>query len=246
MQTLTLTTYSVDDAKRLLAEAESQDFYYTKMNEANKKARRNPYTVSGVNSPTTMTFEVESWIRYQKKDIPIVLLDPASDSGLPHTRGGQGSTGVICLPHFFAWKPNPTTMLHELIHISQKQNPEKWWAWYKNTWNFTKLEDETRIPEKWRSIVRRNPDTLDAPFVVWQDRYVPLAVFTSPTPSDIRETARGFYDLQRSVWTWEEPPGWIRMFGQGFNDEHPHEIAAHWIDGSGGAERQNYFNLHPV
>jgi hypothetical protein len=29
------------------------------------------------------------------------------------------------------------------------------------------------------------------------------------------------------------------MFGSGFNDEHPNEIAAHWIDGSAGDKRSN-------
>jgi hypothetical protein len=28
------------------------------------------------------------------------------------------------------------------------------------------------------------------------------------------------------------------MFGSGFNDEHPHEIAAHWLDGSAGEEKK--------
>jgi len=36
------------------------------------------------------------------------------------------------------------------------------------------------------------------------------------------------------------------MFGTGFNDEHPNEIAAHWIDGSAGKEKQEYFRLRPV
>jgi hypothetical protein len=47
-------------------------------------------------------------------------------------------------------------------------------------------------------------------------------------------------------WTWEPPSGWIYVFGSGFNDEHPHEIIAHWIDGSAGEEKRKYFHLHPV
>jgi hypothetical protein len=57
---------------------------------------------------------------------------------------------------------------------------------------------------------------------------------------ELNKCKRGFWDLEISQWTWEEPPGWIRMFGQGFNDEHPNEIAAHWLDGSVGPEKADF------
>jgi hypothetical protein len=245
MQRLTLNTLSKDDATRALQAAESQDFYYSRMDEINRKARRYPYLVSSMNSPSQMPFEVPTAIPFKTKSVSIVLLEPSSDNGLPHTRG-TSTDSVICLPHFYAWKPNPTTTLHELVHISQKQEPERWWRWYGTKWKFAKLEDASRVPEKWRGLARRNPDTLDSPLVVWNERYVPLTVYTNSFSPDLQETQRGFYDLQRGAWMWETPSGWDSMFGSGFNDEHPHEIAAHWIDGSGGAERQKYFNLNPV
>lgn len=245
MQTLQVVSTSKEDATRNLGAAEAQDRYYGQMNEINRRARRNPYLVSSMNTPNRMPFELPNWIPFQNSSINLCFLEPSSDNGLPHTRG-TGVTSIICLPHFFLWKPNPTTMLHELIHISQKHEPERWWAWYKKTWKLAPLEDENRIPERFRAIVRRNPDILDNPFVVWNDRYVPMTVFTNPASPDLQETQRGFYDLVRGTWVWESPPGWDAMVGVGFNDEHPHEIAAHWIDGSAGAERQTYFNLHPV
>jgi hypothetical protein len=33
------------------------------------------------------------------------------------------------------------------------------------------------------------------------------------------------------------------MFGSGFNDEHPNEIAAHWIDGSVGDKSSAFFSI---
>jgi hypothetical protein len=36
------------------------------------------------------------------------------------------------------------------------------------------------------------------------------------------------------------------MFGSGFNDEHPNEIAAHWIDGSAGTEKAAFFRLNRI
>jgi hypothetical protein len=91
-----------------------------------------------------------------------------------------------------------------------------------------------------------NPDTLGIPYTVWSDRFIPLTVFLSEDNPDLRKCRRGFWDLKMSQWTWEEPPGWVRTFGSGFNDEHPHEIAAHWLDGSAGKEKQAFFDLNPV
>lgn len=246
-QEIILYTHTYGYAVQLLSSAHSHDFYYSKMNDTNKKARRGAYVVShDLNRPSVETFQMPNSIPFTTKRVDIIVLDPSSDGGLPHTRGNENGIPVICMPSYYVWTPNDRTMTHELVHISQKQEPERWWRWYSTNWKFEKLEDPSVIPEKWRGLARRNPDTLDSPFVVWKQRYVPITVFTNLTSPDLRVTERGFYDLLRNTWVWEAPPGWDSMFGQGFNDEHPHEIAAHWIDGSGGAERQKYFNLHPV
>ena len=139
-------------------------------------------------------------------------------------------------------------MRHELVHLSQKQFPDKWWVIYEHTWSFKKATENEfmQIPIKWRSRRRINPDTLKNPYVVWKDRYIPLSIFLSETEPDLRYCKRWFWDLKLSQWTWEEPPGWIRMFGSGSNDEHPNEIAAHWIDGSAGTEKSTFFRLNRI
>jgi hypothetical protein len=98
------------------------------------------------------------------------------------------------------------------------------------------------IPEKWRKRRRINPDTLGNPYVVWKGRYIPLSVFVSDMSPDLKACKRGFWDLKMEQWTWEPPSGWVEAFGSGFNDEHPNEIAAHWIDGSASSEKQAFFN----
>ena len=125
---------------------------------------------------------------------------------------------------------------------------DRWLRWYKTHWNFRLANEEEilAIPEKWRSRRRINPDTLKIQYAIWNDRYIPVSVFTSIISPDIRYSKRGFWDTKMSQWTWESPPGWDMMFGTGFNDEHPNEIVAHWIDGSAGKEKQTFFHLNPV
>lgn len=231
-------------ARAALAQWEKEDSYYTGMVDPdsvagpmNKKARRYPYLETSEAQATSMTVELTAPIPIEGP-LTIVYLDGKSDAGLPHTRGLRG----IALPVFLLWQPNESTIQHEIVHLSQKQFPQQWWAWYKTTWNFRKATEEEfmAIPERWRARRRMNPDTLGSPYTVWKDRWIPLSVFLSETEPDLRYCRRGFWDLQISQWTWDVPPGWTAMFGEGFNDEHPNEIAAHWIDGSAGKEKQAF------
>jgi len=224
-----------------------EDSYYGKMSglagPINQKARPYPYLASTENPKSIVSFSMETPVPIQGP-LTLVYLDGRSDSGLPHTRGFTG----IALPVFLLWKPDQTTVDHELVHLSQKQFYNRWFDWYKIYWNFrpAKEDEFMSIPVKWRSRRRINPDTLGTPYMVWSDRYIPLSVFSSETQPDLRNCKRGFWDLTLSQWTWEEPSGWVSTFGSGFNDEHPNEIAAHWLDGSAGQERKAFFNKHPI
>lgn len=222
---------------------EHEDFYYKSMKTSvsgplNISARRTPYLQTKESKLHSENIQFEYPI---KGPIQIVYLDGTSDAGLPHTRGKTG----IALPVFLLWHPSEKTIRHELVHLSQKQYPEKWWNVYETKWSFRKANESEflQIPLKWRSRRRINPDTLKSPYVVWENRYLPLSIFISETEPDLRYCKRGFWDLKMSQWTWEEPPGWIDMFGSGFNDEHPHEIAAHWIDGTVNKDKSIFFHL---
>ena len=234
-----INTIPKSEAQSYIRAWNKEDQYY-EMNslagEINRKARPYPYLASSEGTATTV---------YMKVNVPvegplnIVYLDGRSDAGLPHTRGLKG----IALPVFLLWDPRPQTIQHEIVHLSQKQFKEKWWSFYKSRWSFREANGSefTSIPDKWRSRRRINPDTLGNPYTVWKDRYIPLSVFVSDVSPDLKACKRGFWDLEMSQWTWEPPSGWVEMFGSGFNDEHPNEIAAHWIDGSAGSEKQEVF-----
>lgn len=249
-----LVTPSKEDAKKVIAGWEKEDGYYTTMNaciagKINRIARRYPYLESSENMATTVTRTLNLGVPLSTSEsYDLVYLDGRSDAGLPHTRGLHG----IALPIFLLWNPlnAEKTLRHEFVHLSQKQFPQRWWSWYQREWNFRKCtpDEFMTIPEKWRARRRINPDTLGSPYTIWKDRYIPLSVFLSDLAPDLKECKRGFWDIKISQWTWEPPPDWIATFGTGFNDEHPNEIAAHWLtDGpSQGDKHQEYFSLRPV
>ena len=241
-----LDTIDNTKAGAVIVAWDNEDFYYKSMltsvaGRLNMKARGNPYLETKEAKGTSKNIPFEFPL---KGPIQVVYLDGKSDAGLPHTRGKIG----IALPVFLLWHPNEKTIRHELVHLSQKQYQDRWWYFYKKHWNFRPAEEGEflEIPMKWRSRRRINPDTLKNPYTVWKDRYIPLSIFISDTEPDLRFCKRGFWDIKMSQWTWEEPPGWITMFGSGFNDEHPNEIAAHWIDGSAGKEKMSFFRLNSI
>jgi hypothetical protein len=235
-----------DQVKSIIHTWENEDSYYSSMNTSvagifNKKARKYPYLESYETKPDSYIFHSDVPV---SGPVNIVYLDGRSDSGLPHTRGKYG----IALPVFLLWHPSEKTLRHELVHISQKQYPSRWWEWYEREWGFrlARPDEFMSIPEKWRLRRRINPDTMGSHYSIWQGRYIPLSVFINETDPDLRFCKRGFWDVKMSQWTWDPPSGWITLFGEGFNDEHPHEIIAHWIDGSAGEKRKEYFHINPV
>jgi hypothetical protein len=241
-----LDTIDHTRAAAIIAAWDKEDFYYKSMETSiagplNMSARGYPYLQTKEAKATSENFEFEYPI---KGPIQLVYLDGKSDAGLPHTRGKTG----IALPVYMLWKPSDKTMRHELVHLSQKQYPARWWEFYGSKWGMNPASENEflQIPEKWRSRRRINPDTLRYPYVTWNKRYIPMSVFISETEPDLRFCKRGFWDLKMSQWTWDPPPGWIEMFGSGFNDEHPNEIAAHWIDGSAGKEKAEFFHLNRI
>lgn len=235
-----ITLDSKEAVGKIRSWEQEDSYFYTIENSPssllNKRARSYPYIASG--SVRNLSGSSTSTPVPLKGPIYIVYLDPRSDSGLPHTRGMSG----IALPIYHLWSPNEKTMQHELVHLSQKQFKDRWWQLYSKVWGFrvASKEEFLEIPERLRSRRRINPDTLGNPYVVWSERYIPLSLFVEELDPELSKCKRGFWDLEISQWTWEEPPGWIRMFGQGFNDEHPNEIAAHWLDGSAGPEKADF------
>jgi hypothetical protein len=246
MGIIKLQTLDPREARSTLFSWEREDKYYSGMDTSiagtlNKRARPFPYIQTNRAKAGETTTEFPFML---DGPINVVYLDQKSDSGLPHTRGKKG----IALPASLLLRPSEKTIRHELVHLSQKQYTTRWYNWYEEHWNFRRATNQElfSIPQRLRERRRINPDTLGTPYMVWINRYIPVSVFSSTTKPELINCKRGFWDLKMSQWTWEEPPGWVRTFGSGFNDEHPNEIAAHWIDGSAGNEKKKYFDLNPI
>jgi len=140
-----------------LDEWESIDQYRDLVSRSpiNKNARLYPYIPAAETQPSS--FLIVSPVPIQGP-LQLVYLEGQSDAGLPHTRGTHG----IALPVFDLWNPNPKTMAHELVHLSQKQNPERWFHWYMKHWSFRQASmlERSLIPKRWIERRRLNPDRL--------------------------------------------------------------------------------------
>jgi hypothetical protein len=243
LQGVLCKTFLRQDATQVVESWDKEDTYVSGRNQINRAARTYPYYASPNNQAKEFQLAINAAIPLDGQTVNIVFLDPKTDGGLPHTRGKHG----IALPDFMLWQALPEkTLQHEMVHLSQKQYPERWWKWYYVYWNMKPLEDLEAVPRRWRDRSRQNPDLLDHPLAVWKGRYVPMTVFMNEISPNLRECKRGFWDLEAKMWLWDAPSGWTQLVGVGFNDEHPHEIAAHWLDGSAGPEKQKFFNLNPI
>ncbi len=194
----------------LLERAESLDNYrkLCSQNSVNQEARAS-------HSYVPMSTDVKSGAYGSK----IVTLYPNADAGLPHTR----PPNLICVPSYFPM--NNETMLHELLHLHQRDHLFEWEGKFlQQGW---RPISEKEIPERWRRRCRLNPDTLDRPFYAWQDRWVPLPLFEREDKPDLRQCVVRWWDKSTGSLTNDAPESFVRAFGKNHPQaEHPREVSA--------------------
>lgn len=174
----------------------------------------------------SFTWTIPQWLKRDLAgQIPVIVLDPTAEGGMPHTRAG----GILCFPGTNNM-PNSTTMCHELVHIHQRKYPAKWAAFYKDAFDF-EIWSGT-IPDELDNRRRINPDTIEMPNWIWRGRWVPVPVFLRPEEPTLRGMRVHFYDAVDHTWTSIPPREWFGFFGDSLSEsekEHPHELAAYWI-----------------
>jgi hypothetical protein len=122
-------------------------------------------------------------------------------------------------------------MVHERVHLDQKQRPDYWRDLVKRIWSYEIFVDPpSGIPSEWVQRRRPNPDTDQAPWAVWRGRYVFFAAFNAD---------RRLKTASVLVWDTETgrlvdiPPEWRRLFTSDdklpHQYEHPYELAAEFI-----------------
>jgi hypothetical protein len=177
-----------------------------------------PYTISG-------------------KEVVFEIMDESCESGMPHTINPT----TIRFPKSL-WKQKDSerfkqVLRHEMIHLLQRRFPTAWRVHYKR-WGYTIQKDAPAgIPGSIVERVRYNPDIADAPWAIFEDRYVTVACYKSVTNPQLRETEIVIWDLELGKrvesmpesWPWRQssPPTQQGEKVSGLHQaEHPHELSA--------------------
>ena len=153
--------------------------------------------------------------------VDIVILDPTADNGYPHTR-----PGIVCLPAVanLIEKNLETTLIHESIHIHQRDNRDMWRsALQKEGWTELRLAS---VPVAFRERCRINPDTMAAPFWAWQGVHVPLPLFSQKTSPRLSDVVIKWMDVRNGAVYSEIPPSFTKRYGSPSQPEHPYEVLA--------------------
>jgi hypothetical protein len=162
--------------------------------------------------------------------VRIELVPSTVQDGLPHTTGPYT---IRMTSRDYMSDRRDTILRHEYVHLSQKQNPQPWRAFYKDAWNYTlQTTPPADIPQSYIQRLRPNPDTDDAPWAVWRNRYVFFPVYRDAT-KQLRDPIVHVWDMETRQFV-PIPDAWKRTFcGTGaacpHQYEHPHEMAAEFL-----------------
>lgn len=163
--------------------------------------------------------------------VRIELVPSTVQDGLPHTTGPHT---IRMTRHDYMSDRRDTILRHEYVHLAQKQDPQRWRAFYKQTWDYTlQTTPPDGIHQSYIVRLRPNPDTDDAPWAVWRNRYVFFPVYRDAT-KQLRDPIVHVWDLDtRQVVPI--PDAWKRAFCDNggaacpHQYEHPHEMAAEFL-----------------
>jgi hypothetical protein len=119
------------------------------------------------------------------QEVLIVPLMPSADGGMPHTR----PSNLICCPSLTQLS-STTTLIHELWHIHQRKYQSAWLSIFQKLgwrpWNGI-------LPPALERYCRFNPDTIDSPLWIYQNKWIPLPIFKDITHPSMKDTEIWFY-----------------------------------------------------
>jgi hypothetical protein len=205
----------------LLKQAEAADNYrkLCKENDLNWLARSNQ-TYAPFFEPMEPTLKALVAKTEITRACELVFLHPSADSGFPHTR----PQNIICLPVGYGAHNLEETLLHEGFHVHQRNFEDSWISYSirQGWWPIASSE----IPERWRSRVRLNPDTLSNQFWIWEDRYAPLPLFTNEASPSLAAAEVRWMDRRTGTLLRTPPPSFLERYGSIAQPEHPFETGA--------------------
>ncbi len=216
-----------------LQEAEQMDQYRSKCAESRMNATARPGAYEPAADATAAANDYDllaafgkmpAWLKAGSGPVRIVWLNPAADGGLPHTR----APNIICMPAYYPADKLQTTLHHELLHVHQRMNLEKWLNIY-SALGYEPWYGE--LPPDLERQRRINPDTILMPLFIWHRRWVAVPAFKSTYLPRLNETRVMWYDVGSDIWYPHPPAEWTTTFGEAPTavQEHPHELAAYWL-----------------
>lgn len=222
-------------AQDVLNEAEAEDFYLEECHDdkLNSLARRNlTYIANSIplRENTYANSFLESTQNYlpirllnDLKEIKIIQLMPSADGGMPHTRPNS----IICYPDI-SQLFSKTTLIHELWHIHQRIYKDLWFKSFKRIgWTMW----EGKLPDELEKARRYNPDTLDCPYWVFDDEWIPIPIFRNISKPTVADVEIWFYNIKKNFHIKRVPESILAYFpGLSPNAyEHPREITAYML-----------------
>jgi hypothetical protein len=159
-----------------------------------------------------------------RREVVFEIMDNSCESGMPHTTNPT----TIRFPKSL-WDQRDSSLFkrvlrHEMIHLLQRKSPTAWRVHYKK-WGYTIQKDPPAgIPSNVAERVRYNPDIADAPWAIYEDRYVTVACYKSITNPQLRDTEIVIWDLELGKQIEKMPDSW--KWNGAHQAEHPHELSA--------------------
>lgn len=156
-----------------------------------------------------------------RQTIYVCWMSPSAEAGMPHTR----APNIVCMPLYWQQGSIMNTLKHEIIHIDQRERPEKWVRWAVSQ-GWTRVE-ENEIPERWLRVCRLNPDTMAYRFWAYKGRWIPLPMYERADKPKLREIRVRWYDRKTGELLVNPPSEVLELIDGIQNPEHPFEIAAY-------------------
>lgn len=146
------------------------------------------------------------------------------ENGLPHTR----NKNVIAMPNGWSDEDSTSTLLHESVHLFQRNFSNDWEKFYNNQWNYEIFEEPAPfIPKELIQKRRSNPDTDDKPWCRWNKRWWSVPIYDDSDNPRLNQTPIIWYDEKENKMLDKPPNEWLTFFGPNINQiEHPNEISA--------------------
>jgi hypothetical protein len=148
---------------------------------------------------------------------------PTADGGMPHTRPDN----IICYPNI-SQLFSESTLIHELWHIHQRLYQIDWLKIFKRIgWRLW----EGKLPDILENNRRYNPDTIDSPYWVFQDTWVPVPIFKDISRPKVNDVEIWFYNINKHYHVRQIPDELTSYYGNlsSIAFEHPREITAYML-----------------